>query len=457
MKNLFLFFFGVLLSGCALTSTFNHVGGMTAFDGISQNYPVDAQNMAANTALELARRYPPGRTALSLVSVSGAFGETLESSLRGQGFALLPPDSPSGLRVGYVLDAVRGEAMPTGYARIRTSDGGQFGFVQTLNPSALPSALPITPSSVVSETMLPAASVSSVTPLTSPSPVQNTSQPAVSASRATGNQNVLLPKAVLTALPYDWRYQIPDAEKRALRVSWPKNMPWREAIRGMANEAGCTAQFDESARRVTLTADTRPVLATSTASAIVPVAPISALHPASLPEPSLPEPAVSTAITQKPEVKVEPKIIQDALGVSASSPVLPIKSLPISSTAASSPLPVIPASSLASTSHLPPAKTEESDGSDSLLLQTSKASASLSEKTWMLMPGSLQNQLDSWAERAGYQLVWKSSSDLDMEAHASFKGTFVGVIQQLFTGLHKSGHPLRVTLYQNNNVIEVSE
>lgn len=73
------------------------------------------------------------------------------------------------------------------------------------------------------------------------------------------------------------------------------------------------------------------------------------------------------------------------------------------------------------------------------------------------MPGSLQNQLDSWAERAGYQLVWKSSSDLDMEAHASFKGTFVGVIQQLFTGLHKSGHPLRVTLYQNNNVIEVSE
>ncbi|MEG1610707.1 MAG: toxin co-regulated pilus biosynthesis Q family protein, partial [Bilophila sp.] len=100
---------------------------------------------------------------------------------------------------------------------------------------------------------------------------------------------------------------------------------------------------------------------------------------------------------------------------------------------------------------------EESDGSNSLLLQAQKSKASLPEEIWTLTPGSLQKQLEGWAGRAGYQLVWKSSSDLDMESRASFKGSFIGAIQQLFQGLHKSGHPLRVTLYQNNSVIEVSE
>lgn len=402
----------VALTGCAFQST---DGG--THDSISQRYPEIVRGMADTAAMELIHQYSPEKTALTLNKASGLFGETLETRLRSKGFALLPPETP-GIQISYVLDILSGEATPTAYLRMHTSDGCQFSVIRRLQDSSAS-----TPEK---------ASVTS-TPLTAP---------AVPAPHVTGNQNALLPKAVLTSLPYDWRYQIPDAEKRALRVSWPKNVPWREAIRGMATEAGCTAQFDESARRVTLVAaDTRrPILTASTASVSAPVAPVSALHPASLPEPSLPEHTVSTAITQKPEVKVEPKVIQDALtgsGAGVSSP----------------PLPVIPASSLASTSHVPPAKTEESDGSDSLLLQTSKAS--LSEEAWTLESGSLYAQLGAWTERAGYQLVWKAPDDLGMSARSTFHGSFVKVIHTLFKGLQKAGHPFAVTIYEDNNVMEV--
>jgi len=77
--------------------------------------------------------------------------------------------------------------------------------------------------------------------------------------------------------------------------------------------------------------------------------------------------------------------------------------------------------------------------------------------SWISEPGSLHSQLDSWAIKAQYQLVWKAKHDFELEARAKFDGDFVGAIKQLFSGLHRGGNPLRVTVYQGNNVVEVAE
>ena len=126
MKRLFvLAVLLISLSGCALRGVYEVAGVRTA-DALSETYPADAERFAAQAALELSRRYPAGQTGLSLVTVPGQFGTSLENQLRGHGFAIFPSDSSSGLRIGYVLDEIIGEITPTGYLQIRTSDGTAF-------------------------------------------------------------------------------------------------------------------------------------------------------------------------------------------------------------------------------------------------------------------------------------------------------------------------------------------
>ncbi len=75
---------------------------------------------------------------------------------------------------------------------------------------------------------------------------------------------------------------------------------------------------------------------------------------------------------------------------------------------------------------------------------------------WLLNEGSLRLQLQSWAKKAGYQVIWNTSADLEMQASAEFSGTFTSAVAQLFEGLRKEGFPFYVTLY-SNKVLEVTE
>ena len=77
------------------------------------------------------------------------------------------------------------------------------------------------------------------------------------------------------------------------------------------------------------------------------------------------------------------------------------------------------------------------------------------EETWSLKQGSLYAQLGKWAEKAGYQLIWKSDNDLQMKSDAVFTGTLFESTQTLFDGLAKLGHSFIVTFYQGNKVMEV--
>ena len=76
---------------------------------------------------------------------------------------------------------------------------------------------------------------------------------------------------------------------------------------------------------------------------------------------------------------------------------------------------------------------------------------------WILTQGSLRAQLETWVAQAGHQLIWDTNMDLDMQAGASFQGSFPTAIAQLFEGLHEAGHPLTATIYQGNNVLVVGD
>lgn len=76
---------------------------------------------------------------------------------------------------------------------------------------------------------------------------------------------------------------------------------------------------------------------------------------------------------------------------------------------------------------------------------------------WAIRPGSLKAQLEGWAARAGHQLVWKASHDFQMQSHAVFRDSFIGSVKRLVARMHLNGNALRVTIYQENNVVEVTE
>lgn len=76
---------------------------------------------------------------------------------------------------------------------------------------------------------------------------------------------------------------------------------------------------------------------------------------------------------------------------------------------------------------------------------------------WTLSPGSLHDQVEAWALRAGWKLVWQADTDLAMEARADFAGSFPEVVRALFEGLHENGAPYQARLFHGNRVLQVED
>nr|WP_306532155.1 TcpQ domain-containing protein [Bilophila wadsworthia] len=427
MKRLFvLAVLLVSLSGCALRGT-HEVAGVKTADALSETYPADAERFAAQAALELSRRYPAGQTGLSLVTVPGMFGSALEGNLRSYGFAILPAESVSGVKVGYLIDEVAGELMPTGYLQIATSDGTSFSMVRKLLgglPSASAQQAPAMPTPVSApeepvpgtpvvqpETRSPAAPAVAQTTLHEPtaSAPQKTDAPTPSSSpkgsHASDGKMMPIITAVRTVIPVGWQYRVEGTELRQTHVTYPRNVAWRIALTDIATATDSSVTIDGNAKLVSFTPKgMQPVPATAQPPVVAPVTPES--------------PAVTSALN-------------DAAAQTKSAAAAP---------------------------ETPPADAPKIEATP--VPATSPAVTIVAEPMlpeWLLTPGSLHVQLEGWAGRAGYQLVWNADTDLDMQSRASFRGNFVAAITQLFEGLHAAGFPLRATLYPANNVLEVSD
>ena len=410
----------LLLTGCAGFPFHGsrEVSGVQTADALSETWPADAEHFASQAALELSRRYPAGQTGLSLVTVPGQFGTSLEDQLRGHGFAIFPSDSSSGLRIGYVLDEIIGEITPTGYLQIRTSDGTAFSMIRKLmgglpSTTAAPAASVSAPEEPVPGTpvVTPPARTPEPAPAVKEVPLPEAPQTPVPQTptahkEKTSRDSRMMPiiTAVRTVIPVKWQYSIQGTELRQKQVPYPKNIPWRKALMDMATATDSTVDINAKARLVTFTpkgTPSAPALANSTA-------------------PSQPEsPLVATALA-------------DAAATSKSAPAT-------TNTPAPPATPKVEATSIPAS----PAVTIVAEP------------VSLPE--WHLSQGSLRTQLDVWASRASWQLIWNADTDLDMQASASFRGNFVAAVTQLFEGLHAAGFPLRATFYPPNNVLEVSD
>lgn len=416
MKRLLVFVCLLSLTGCALRGTYE-VGGVKTADALSETYPADAERFATQAALELSRRYPAGQTGLSLVTVPGMFGTALETNLRSFGFAILPVET-SGVKVGYVLDEITGELHPTGYLQLTTSDGTSFSMVRRLL-GGLPSTptVPTPAPSPVSAPEEPAPGTPVVlppsnTPLPPAVPekplresaAQTAAKPAAptpvaAKSESSAKATIPLITAVRTIIPVGWQYHVHGSELRAAVVPYPRNVAWRRALMDLATATDSQVFIDGKGKVVTFTPKGMQAPSPESASAARSESPVvaKALHEAGA-ETSVAAPAPAAG----PESQIA------ASPVPASTPAVTIVAEPM----------------------LP---------------------------EWQLTPGSLHVQLEGWAGRASYQLVWNADTDLDMQSRASFRGNFVAAITQLFEGLHAAGFPLRATLYPANNVLEVSD
>ena len=410
----------LLLTGCAAFPFHGsrEVSGVQTADALSETWPADAERFASQAALELSRRYPAGQTGLSLVTVPGQFGTSLEDQLRGHGFAIFPSDSSSGLRIGYVLDEIIGEITPTGYLQIRTSDGTAFSMIRKLmgglpSTTAAPAASVSAPEEPVPGTPVvtppartpePAPAVKEVPlPETPQTPVPQT--PTAHKEKTSGDSRMMpIITAVRTVIPVKWQYSIQGTELRQKQVPYPKNVPWRKALMDMATATDSTVDINAKAKLVTFTpkgTPSAPALANSTA-------------------PSQPEsPLVATALA-------------DAAATSKSAPATTnTLETPATPQVEAAPIPASPAVTI--------------------------VAEPVSLPEWRLSQGSLRTQLDVWANRASWQLIWNADTDLDMQSRATFRGNFIAAVTQLFEGLHAAGFPLRATFYPSNNVLEVSD
>lgn len=79
-------------------------------------------------------------------------------------------------------------------------------------------------------------------------------------------------------------------------------------------------------------------------------------------------------------------------------------------------------------------------------------------RSWEIIKGEmLKAQLERWATDAGYSLIWSAHNDYEMQSDSSFTGSFQAAVKAFFGALQSGGHALRVTIYEGNKVMEVSE
>ena len=435
MKRLLVLAFltGMSLSGCL-------AGQKTgSLDTLSADHAGDARALAELAATELTERHAPAHTALRLERAPGAFGETLEAELRRAGFALVPD---GGLGVSYKLDVLRDQGKPLGYAQVISTDGQLFSISRKLSDAP------------VTYTEPPSAQAPSSTLEARPLPDPVSSPGADSAGQAA------LPPAKATAVPPAEAGKVKTVPvsrtATAAAVARRSGVPVDDFCRW--NNVGPNAMLIEG-YQVYLAeppAGTIPVAAEN---------PVPAGVAAGTPEASLPAPMpASTTLPAHTSAKLSlPSAPQKAETISYTPPV---SSAPVAAPVTAPPAPVAESREGVSPVSSPaPASTPSEDTAsvpaslpaDAEIIPVSNP-AGMGVRSWEIVKGEmLKAQLERWATDAGYSLIWSAHNDYEMQSNSTFTGPFKDAVKAFFGALQSNGHALRVTIFEGNNVMEVSE
>lgn len=395
-------------SGCVM-----HKSGPGSFDGLSETYAADAQAFAAQTAEELSRRHAPAHTSVALDRAPGVFGDVLEQKLRADGFAL----GSSGLGVSYRLDTLETDGTPMrGYVQVACSDGQIFSFTrEVFKGTEPPFSTPVPEEHPLESRPLPERAPMA----TAPDQASAAAMPA-----ATPSVKVYPVRRTATAAVVARRSGVPVKDF----------CRWNQVAPTTTLAKGSPVYLSEPP------AGTIPVASTVPAPADVPEgqpAP-QAVTPAPMPDPvSLPSRAqTSPTLTLGKPKPSEPVAYAP---VAVSMPTAPPETVtPVAEPA------VAPAPSAPPVSSAPPTPVA--------------ATAIEAVPVWEIHKGEMLRALmEGWAAIAGYSLIWNAQNDYEMRSSANFSGVFVDAVKNFFAALQANGLALRVTIYQGNKVMEVSE
>ena len=399
MKNITLLLCLLCAAGCVM-----HRSAPGSFDGLSAAYSGDARILAERTAEELGRRHAPAHTTVALDRAPGIFGDVLEQKLRANGFAL----GSSGLGVSYRLDVLDAEGSPTlGYVRVACTDGRIFSFTrEVFKGTEAPLSAPARP--VREERQLESRPLPESLPQPAPA---NTLAPSVRKYTV---------KKTGTAAAVARRCGIPVRDF----------CRWNQVGSNAVLEKGYEVYLSEPPAGLIPVAATVPVPAGASEE------PSAATTPAPMPEPvSLPSRAQTSP----------------ALRLEKPQPGEPVAYTPVAiSMPAAQPIAEAPVAVSAST----PAPSTSS----SSMPVAAIGAVPVPKALWEIQKGSmLRVQMEGWAAVAGYSLIWNAQNDYEMRSYATFSGEFIDAVKNFFAALQANGLALRVTIYQGNKVMEVSE
>ena len=388
----------LVFAGSLLTGGCALTQTTASYDGLAGDAAGPELTLLARQAADrLAQSYAPGRTRLVLTRAPGAFGDAFETGLRAHGFAVANDGEPDaeGLVVEYTADRLeRDGAASSVYARIRTSDGQLFSLVRRVQAH---------PTQVAQ--VEPRADKTDAVPGFGVNPVSDVLETALVQGAGSAEPE----KAGVTP---ERKADVPPAE------SWP-------------------VRYSSTAREIARRNR-------------VPVEDFCAWNKVT-PGETLPKGA--HVYLRKPSSST-------VAGTPAASPVPAAQSAPVAQVALARVPALEPAPVKQALAELTPSKVGQQAEQPAPKLsepELSQKEAPPLPEAWAVRPGGLQEQVATWCQRSSYQLAWKASHDYRLESHAAFQGTFLGAVQKLFSGLHKHGVPLRVTLYEENKVLEVVE
>lgn len=401
-------------SGCVM-----HKSGPGSFDGLSETYAADAQAFAAQTAEELSRRHAPAHTSVALDRAPGVFGDVLEQKLRADGFAL----GSSGLGVSYRLDTLETDGTPMrGYVQVACSDGQIFSFTrEVFKGTEPPFSTPVPEEHPLESRPLPER-----TPM--PGDAQAAAQMGASA------------QAPASASARGVKVYPVRRTATAAAVAKRSGVPVMEFCRW--NQVGPNATLTKGS----------PVYLSEPPSGIIPVA-AAVPVPADTPE----ESPVPQAATPMPAPVSLPSRAQTsaALTLEKPKPSEPVAYAPVAVSMPATPSPetVTPVTEppvAPAPSAVPTASSET--------LTPIATTAIEAVPVWEIHKGEmLRGLMEGWAAIAGYSLIWNAQNDYEMRSSATFSGVFVDAVKNFFAALQANGLALRVTIYQGNKVMEVSE
>ncbi|WP_353192707.1 toxin co-regulated pilus biosynthesis Q family protein [Pandoraea pnomenusa] len=69
--------------------------------------------------------------------------------------------------------------------------------------------------------------------------------------------------------------------------------------------------------------------------------------------------------------------------------------------------------------------------------------------------GRVSQAVRRYAERHGWQLAWEIERDFPIEYPATFRGDFLGIVEQIVHSLQSTDAPIRVKVYAANRVLRV--